>query len=137
MCVICRVNEGSNELKEDIVYLVCSNCPKLTFLNLEKYKALEWLDCRDCPNLTSIKGLENCDSLRWLVCAYCPRLISVSGIDYAKIWCRDCPWLNYDDRDDLSEYETNIKKLKILQRSFRRSLSIRRIIKASIFKNIN
>jgi Leucine-rich repeat (LRR) protein len=155
MCAICR-----NEVYGDTVIINCYSCPNLTSLEgLEKCKALERLDCYSCPNLTSLNGIENCRALKYLDCYNCPLLVSFNCIENCKalvvlycsycslltsldclrgrnlmyLECNNCTWLNYKNKN----YSSNIKKLKILQRSFKRSLFRRRMCRASVLKRLN
>jgi Leucine-rich repeat (LRR) protein len=138
MCVICEGN-----VNESTTFIDCSHCDLLTSLKgLENCKALKTLYCFNCPNLTSLEGLENCKALERLDCSYCPLLTSLNGLENCKalkeLLCYDCSWLEYENKKYKNlEFPSNIKKLRILQKSFKKSLFRRRIIKAKIMKEIN
>jgi hypothetical protein len=91
----------------------------------------------DCPILTSIKPLEKCKNLEMLYFSGYPRLTSLKGIEKCKklkwLYCFDCPWLDFKNKN----FSSNIKKLKILQRSFKKSLFRRRMVMKSIIKYLN
>jgi hypothetical protein len=166
MCVICK---GKVNFQTTNIY--CFNCPNLTSLKgLENCQNLERLDIYNCPNFASFKGLSTCEKL---TCSNCPNLTSLEGLENCNILkiskcpikslkplsnkrldlldCSDCillfslkkfradgiertdfsncPWLKCNQNKN---YDSNMEKLIILQRSIRKLLFRRNLNKSKI-----
>jgi Leucine-rich repeat (LRR) protein len=150
---------------ENLKLLNCGGCPKISSLNgLENCKKLERLFCHNCPLLisldsvgdlkelieiycvkcpllSSLEPLKNCDGLQSLFCCGCPLLTSIEPLKKCKsireLYCSECPWLEYEnDFSKNPDFPSNIKKLKILQRSCRKFLFRKRTITKLIFKSL-
>jgi Leucine-rich repeat (LRR) protein len=61
-----------------------------------------------CKNLTSLKGIENCNNLELLSCSN-NQLTSLKGIEK----CPKLEWLYCDDVEDITQYKDKIKNIEI------------------------
>jgi hypothetical protein len=134
-----------------MTWLNIQNCPNLDFLDVSKYENLDWLLCSNCP-LISISLNENLDRLEVYNCplyhldvSNCKKLSGINIRDCSlysillpeyeiSLWVYNCPWflsyLNLFDRGN------NIRKLIRLQRSCKKFIFRRRMMKKKIL-NLN
>lgn len=109
--------------------LWCQDCTSLT--EIPVIEGLKYLYCFGCTNLTKIPIIEglkelhcsDCTSLTSLWISQIKNTIEEKILEIEVLDCRGCPWIkqNY-------YYNNNIKSLKILQRWFKRTLFIKRIL---------
>lgn len=151
-------------LSNNLIYLDCSNCPLITSLGESLPDYLEELTCDNCPitvipPLPSFLWFLNCSGCPLLKLPEIPEhltSVNFSNNRYIcsipkhgneeSLTCYNCPWLPfhyegthnpYDPTmgDYINKnYENNIKKLKLLQRVFkkylfRRTIGLRIILK--------
>ncbi|XP_078159017.1 putative disease resistance RPP13-like protein 1 [Carex rostrata] len=77
----------SDDMLQDLValtYLHVSNCPTIVDLHIDHSKELSFLELKDCPNLTSLRGLSELKSLIDLKVQSCPNLVSLRGLSELK-----------------------------------------------------
>ena len=99
--------------------LDCFHCPLLK--EIPQIKGLQVLDCYNCPLLKEIPQIEG---LQYLDCSNCPLLINIPQQTIEGLHTFNysgCKWLECND--------TMIKKVKMLQRWFKRVLLSKRLTK--------
>jgi Leucine-rich repeat (LRR) protein len=134
-CNISSLEPLSNCKK--LIELFCPGTDIMSLTGLENCKELKYLECQDCPRLTTLFGnfpkLERiwCFNSRLITRIELGNKVDIVNIQHS-VGENNCPWLNYKNPN----FRSNIRKLKILQRIFKRSLFSRNLIRTRIFKGI-
>ena len=79
--------------------------------------SIDYLNCESCTSLTSIPVM---GELKYLDCVFCRSLTSIPVV--GELYCASCKWL-----DKCSDYDGNIKALRICQAIFKRKLTARKL----------
>jgi hypothetical protein len=102
-------------------------------------KSLKNLDCGHCYNLLHVVRKDSYLNLSIFNCSYTPGFIFEDEEILKKMtifYTYYCPWIELkDDRWELEpEYDSNIRKLKILQRSCRKFIFRKRLDRSIILR---
>ena len=149
ICSDCPNLKELPSLPSSLTKLYCLNCNIKELPDLHELNALVDLNCCGCRGLkkipslpTSLKvlacagtGIRKLPSLpvflRNLFCVYCSDLTFMPKLPvHTKLLCDNCPWLPIKNR----HYDTNIKKLILLQKNLRKLTFKRRLVQKHYLK---
>jgi hypothetical protein len=86
---MCKICTEPPEKLDNLTYLNCSNCPLVT--TIPALANLTELNCYNCPLLTTIPALAN---LAGLDCSNCPLLATIPALaNLIRLYCANCPLL--------------------------------------------